>query len=124
MRERIAWSAIAFGAMIVSGSAMAMTANNKVTAIQCRVTAGSKLSADLNTAICSEVKRAVAAAIPNTPFSVEVTAMSTSRLAADMKVNGKTLPQQNFAVMDSQIDRNSIRRFAQSLGEIAKAAKR
>ena len=101
-----------------------MTANNKVTVIQCRVTAGSKLSADLNTAICSEVKRAVAAAIPNTPFSVEVTAMSTSRLAADMKVNGKALPQQNFAVMDSQIDRNSIRRFAQSLGEIAKAAKR
>ena len=65
----------------------------------------------------------MAEAVPGTPFSVEVTAISPSRLAAEMTVNGKSLPQQNFAVMDNRIDRNSIRRFAHSLGEIAKASK-
>jgi hypothetical protein len=124
MREKFAQFAMLSSALVAAGCTATMTSAAKAPPGSCSVAPGSKLSAELNGMLCDEVKRAVAGAIPGTPFSVEVTAMSTSRLAADMKVNGKALPQQNFAVMDSQIDRNSIRRFAQSLGEIAKAAKR
>ena len=101
-----------------------MTSAAKAPQGTCRIAQGSKLPADLNGALCKEVERAVAEAIPGTPFSVEVTAMSSSRLAAEMTVNGRALPKQNFAVMDNQIDRSSIRRFAQSLSEIAKASNR
>ena len=50
--------------------------------------------------------------------------MPRSRLSAVLVVNGRTLPAQNFAVMDSGLDMASIRRFAAALaGEVAKAAK-
>jgi hypothetical protein len=39
-------------------------------------------------------------------------------------VNGRKLPEQNFAVMDRDLNPGSIRRFAESLArEVAKAAK-
>ena len=103
---------------------MAMSPRHQVSLGQCHVTPGSKLSAELNAALCAEVKQAVSAAVPGTAFDAKVTVVSKSRLKADLSVNGTTLPQQNFAVMDNQIDLNSIRCFAQSLGEIAKASKR
>lgn len=50
--------------------------------------------------------------------------MSSSRLSAVLIVNGRTLPDQNFAVMDRELSPDSIRRFAQALAlEVAKAAK-
>jgi len=50
--------------------------------------------------------------------------MSSSRLLAVLVVNGRTLPDQNFAVMDRELSPDSIRRFAQALAiEVAKAAK-
>ena len=123
MRGKFTQFAALAGAFVAAGCAATMTSAAKAPQGICRIAPGSKLSADLNGALCQEVKRAMAEAIPGTPFSVEVTAISPSRLAAEMTVNGKSLPQQNFAVMDNRIDRNSIRRFAQSLGEIAKASK-
>lgn len=39
-------------------------------------------------------------------------------------VNGRTLPDQNFAVMDRELNQDSIRRFAGALAtEVAKIAK-
>ena len=124
MRGRIARFAVLASAFVAAGCAATMTSAAKAPPGTCRIAPGSKLPADLNGALCKEVERAVAEAIPGTPFSVEVTAMSSSRLAAEMTVNGRALPKQNFAVMDNQIDRSSIRRFAQSLSEIAKASNR
>lgn len=103
---------------------MAMDSGDRATIGTCRVADGSKLSAALNEAICAEVRHAIASAVPGSSFSVEVTAMSPSRLAAQVTLDGKVLPTQNFAVMDAELDRESIRRFAQSLGEVAKTAKR
>ena len=96
----------------------------KPTAGECRVMPGSKLSKDLDGALCAEVKQAIATAAPGSSFSVEVTAMSSTRLAAQVTLDGQVLPTQNFAVMDAQLDRESVRRFAQSLGEVARTAKR
>ena len=124
MRGRIAHFAVLASAFVAAGCTSTMTSAAKAPQGTCRIAQGSKLPADLNGALCKEVERAVAEAIPGTPFSVDVTAMSSSRLAAEMTVNGRALPKQNFAVMDNQIDRSSIRRFAQSLSEIAKASNR
>ena len=123
MRGRIGHFGIALGAIVACGNATAVTAA-KAPVGQCRVTAGSKLSADLNKAICTEVKRAVAEAVPGSRFLVEVTASSSSRLAARLTLDGKVLPTQNFAVMDTRLSLDSIKRFARSLGEVAKASKR
>lgn len=124
MRGKFAQFAMLASALVAAGCTATMTSAAKAPQGICRIAPGSKLSAELNGALCKEVKRAVAAAIPRTPFTVEVTATSSSRLAAEMTVNGRVLPKQNFAVMDNQIDQDSIRRFAQSLSEIAKASKR
>jgi len=65
----------------------------------------------------------LAAAVPNARYRAEIKLLSASRLAAVLVVNGHTLPEQNFAVMDRQLDRASIRRFAESLAAtVAKAA--
>ena len=108
--------------MAVTGASKAP--KSKAPAGECRVDEGSKLSADLNKALCVEVKRALAAAVPGSRFLVEVTASSRSRLAARVTLDGKVLPTQNFAVMDAQLNLDSIKRFARALGEAAKAAKR
>ena len=101
-----------------------MSSRQKAPLGQCRVAAGAKLSADLNTVLCSEVTRAIAEAVPGSRFDAEVTVVSTSRLSARLTVDGKVLPNQNFAVMDSKLELESIRQFARSLGEVAKASKR
>ena len=124
MRGRIAHLGIAVSAMLAGGSATAMAATSKASLGQCRITAGSKLPADLNKALCDEVKREIAKAVPGSRFDAELTVVSTSRLAAKLIVDGKALPQQNFAVMDRQLSIDSIHRFARSLGEVAKASKR
>ena len=103
---------------------MAMGSGDRTALGTCRVADGSKLSAAMNEAICAEVRHAIASAAPGTSYSIEVTVMSSSRLTAQLTLDGQVVPIQNFAVMDAQLDRQSIRRFAQSLGEVARTAKR
>ena len=94
---------------------------------RCRVVAGEKILASPGgaDALCNEIQRAVAAAAPRARYSAEVKALSPSRLAATLVVNGKALPEQNFAVMDRNLSTASIREFADSLAqEVATAAKR
>ena len=76
------------------------------------------------TAICAEIERAISASAPTARYKVEVKVLSRSRLSAIAVVNRRTLPEQNFAVMDQELNAGSIRRFAEALaGEVAKAAK-
>ena len=122
MRGRASSLVLLLGAL--GSSALAMSPRHQAPVGQCRVTAGSKLSADLNKALCSEVKRAIAEAVPGSRFDAELTVVSSSRLAARLTVNGKALPKQNFAIMDSHLELDSIRQFARSLGAVAKTSKR
>jgi hypothetical protein len=91
----------------------------------CHVLGGEKLlkgRVDAN-AICAEVERAVAAAAPNARYTAQVKVLPRSQLSASLVVNGRSLPEQHFAVMDAELNLGSIKRFAQSLAaEVAKAA--
>ena len=94
--------------------------------LRCQIIGGEKLPAGSggSKALCAEIERAVAELAPRAHYSAEVTVLSKSRLAATLVVNGRTLPEQRFAIMDSDLDAGAIQRFARSLAtEVAKAAK-
>ena len=83
----------------------------------CRVVDGGKLPANSGGAdlICSEVQRAIAAHVPGVQYSAEIRVVSASRLVAALVVNGRSLPLQNFAVMDRNLSVETIRRFADAV---------
>jgi hypothetical protein len=92
----------------------------------CRVVEGAKYlaSAGGGGAICAAIKRAISAQAPHARFSVEVKALSPSRLSASVVVNGHALPEHKFAVMDRDLGSDAVQRFARSLAEeVFKAAK-
>ena len=75
-------------------------------------------------AVCSEIERAVASAAPKVRYSADVRVLSKSRLSAALVVNGRALPEQKFAIMDSELDAGAIKRFAASLANaVAEAAR-
>ena len=75
-------------------------------------------------AVCAEIEQAISSAAPNVAYTAEITVLSPSRLAAALVVNGRRLPEQRFAIMDRELNRGAIERFARSLAaEVAKAAK-
>jgi hypothetical protein len=91
---------------------------------RCRVVGGDKLPAASGgaAALCAAIEQAVAARAPGVTVSVEVRALSASRLAAALVVNGRALPEQNFASMDRDLDAGSFERFAAALADqVAKA---
>lgn len=74
--------------------------------------------------LCAQIERAIAVASPHAQYVVTVKVLSSSRLVAFPTVNGRILPEQNFAIMDHELDAGAIRRFAEALAvEVAKAAK-
>jgi hypothetical protein len=104
----------------------AFTSPAMSTPARCHVVADEKLAAGSGGAgaICNAVEKAIAAAAPNAHYSAQVTVLSPSRLSASLIVDGRTLPEQKFAVMDRGLNPASIQRFAQALAaEVAKAAK-
>ena len=94
--------------------------------LRCQIVGGEKLPAASggSKAVCAEIERAVADLAPRAHYSVEVKVISKSRLAAILVVNGRRLPEQNFAIMDSDLNAGAIQRFARSLAaEVAKVGK-
>ena len=92
----------------------------------CHVVGGEKLPPSVGggSAICVELRRAVETVAPAVRYSAEVRVLSRSRLSAALIVNDRALPEQNFAIMDSELDAGAIKRFAHSLAAaIATAAK-
>jgi hypothetical protein len=121
MRGTIAAVMLVFGVACAPASARPMSAHGA-----CRVVAGDKyLSGSVGTsALCAEIQRAIAAAAPNARYSADVTALSPTRLAARLTVNGKALPEHKFAVMDRDLGPEAVQRFARALAaDVAKAAK-
>ena len=118
MRGRIA-TIILFSAAVYSPlEARSMT--------HCRVVAGEKyLGASGGATLCREIERAIAAGAPGATYTAEVKALSPSRLAAALVVNGRALPEHKFAVMDADLGIESMKRFARSLAaDVAKAVKK
>ena len=93
----------------------------------CRVIAGEKLlpaSSGGPEAICAAIEAGVNEKAPNAHYTAEVKVLRKSMLATTIVVNGRTLPEQNFAVMDRDLNPTSIKRFAESIAaKIADAAK-
>ena len=82
----------------------------------CHVTNGGKLLGSVKSdTICVEVERAISSRAAGVQYSVEIRVLSPSRLAATLVVDGRTLPVQNFAVMDGKLSDGTIKRFADAL---------
>jgi hypothetical protein len=124
MRGKRAIFILGMLAGFVPASAVAMSAPAPQS--HCRVLAGEKLPAASGgpAGICSAIESAVAAAAPNARFSAEVTVLTPSMLSTSLQVNGRTLPEQKFAVMDRELNEASVKRFANSVAAtVAQAAK-
>lgn len=86
---------------------------------RCRVVDGGKLPADSGgpAALCEAIEHALSAAAPGADFSVEVRVRPNSMLSASVMVNGRALPDQKFASMDRDLDRNAFAQFARSIAD-------
>jgi hypothetical protein len=126
MRGRIAAFVFICAAAVVPANARAVSVSGTDVQHSCRVVAGEKLLARAGggEAVCGEVKRAIAVAAPKARYKVEIKVLPRSRLSAALVVNGRTLPEEKFAVMDSELDRNAIHRFAEGVASaVAEAIK-
>ena len=126
MRGRIAAFVLICAAAVAAANGRPMTAIGKDADRSCRVVEGEKLlvRAGGANALCREVKRAVAAVAPKVRYKAEVMVMPRSRLSTTLVVNGRALPDQKFAAMDSELTESVIRRFAEGLASaVADAAK-
>lgn len=113
-------------AIVLSATIACAPAHATSSSAQCSVVAGQKLLAGSGgaPAVCSDVERAIASVAPGVRYEARISALSSSRLAAILVVNGRTLPEQHFAIMDRELNRAAVERFAHSLAiEVAKAAK-
>ena len=122
MRGRIAAFVLICAAAVAPANARAMTTAQR----SCRVIAGEKLLAATGgaNALCMEIQRAVAAAAPKARYKAEVKVLPRSRLSTTLVVNGRTLPEQKFAAMDSGLSESVIRSFAEGIATaVADAAK-
>jgi hypothetical protein len=122
MRSFLGSFALLLAGIALPASSVAMSAP-----APCSVVEGDKLPPETGgpDALCAAVERAVASAAPGVRYKAEIRVLSRARLAAVLVVDGHTLPQQNFAVMDRDLNRGAIERFAQALAaEVAKAHSR
>ena len=124
--DRLAGIVLGIQMLMPAWQAGAMSAPRAVRHANCTVVGAEKLPAEAGgaEALCAAIQRAVATGAPGVRFTVEVKVVSNSRLAAALVVNGKALPQQNFAIMDRTLDQKSIRRFANAIAtKVAAASK-
>jgi hypothetical protein len=92
----------------------------------CSVLAGEKLPPASGGAqgLCEAIERAIGEAAPHVAYRAEITVISPARLSAKLVVDGRTLPEQKYAIMDRELNPSAIERFANSLAKaVAKAAK-
>jgi hypothetical protein len=115
---------LALAATVVAASTCAMSAPHPQPHGPCRVIGGDKLPAESGgaAALCATVEHAVAARAPTVRYSAEIRVVSKSALAANLVAHGRKLPEQNFSIVDRNLNPGSIQRFAETLAElIAKA---
>ena len=103
MRGGIAAIVLLAGLAPVGLSPLSARANGPAAA--CAVVGSEKLpmKSGRSSVICAEVERAIAAQAPGVRYNIEINVLSPARLAATLIVNGRTLPVQNFSVMDGNL---------------------
>jgi hypothetical protein len=125
MRSRFATFILLAASALAPTGAAAMNASRSLDG-RCNVVGEAKLPASLSRrgAICARVERAIAELAPTARYNAEIRVVSPSRLAATLVVNGRTLPELKFAIMDRELNAEAVERFARSLAaEVAKASK-
>ena len=93
-------------------------------AAACRVVGGEKLPAASGgaDALCSAVEKALAAQAK--PVSVEVQVVQPWQLAAVVRLaDGRTLPEQGYAISDSGLNARAFQEFAASVAKAVAAAR-
>ncbi len=90
----------------------------------CEVVGGEKLLARAGgaTGLCARVESAILKQAPAANVRALIKVLPRSRFSAALVVNGQALPDQNFAVMDGEVNEGALERFAQSLGAAAAQA--
>ena len=102
-----------------------MKPSNAVTVGHCTINGEQNLPAALGggKAVCAIIERTIAARAPTANYTAQLKAWPRSRLSAVLVVNGHALPEQNFAVMDTELGEDEIEQFAETLaGRVADAA--
>ena len=111
---------------VASSGAWALSPPAQAKASRCTVVGDDKLTRSLggSSAVCREIERAIAARAPGARYSAQIRVLSRSRLAAQLVVDGRSLPVQNFAVMDGNLNARAISHFADALATaVAEALK-
>lgn len=123
MRTGLGPMLLALTAISAAGSACAIS--SPMPSVDCRVVGGGKLPVETGgaDALCKAIRTAAADMAPGRRFSVDVTVLGRSALAAKVTTaEGARLPEQKMAVSDRALTRGSIERFARALaGEVARA---
>lgn len=117
MRGGIA--AIGIFALLAPAMAPAMSAPAHQRFGQCELVGGERLAAlpGGGAGLCTEIERAIKQRAPSASYHIVINVLTSSRLSAVPVVNGKSLPAQNFAVMDGELSQDSVKRFAAAIGE-------
>ena len=104
---------------MVPTAADAMSAGREQS--HCHVIDGNKLpsASGGEAALCAAVKRAFSSRVPGIAYHAEIRVVSASRLAGNVTVNGRRLPERKFASMDRPLAKSSFDRFAAALAQQA-----
>jgi hypothetical protein len=118
MRGRFA-ALLVVAATLEPAGAIAMKPPSTVTMGHCTVIGEENLPAALGgaRALCAVLDRTIAAHAGQISYTAQVKVLPRSRLSAVVVVNGRELPEQNFAVMDRELSSSTLQRFADSLAE-------
>ena len=105
---------VALGTSLAATGACAMSAPAPG---PCRVIGAEKLQGEAGgaNAICAAVERAVAVRAPSLRYSAEIRVLSRSALAAELRTNGRKLPELRFSVQDRNLNSLAIGHFADSV---------
>jgi hypothetical protein len=117
---------ISLAALVAPSEALAMSSTGSARFGACTIIGGDSLPpvSGGSEGVCRAIERAVKAQAPTVRYQAEVKVISGSRLSAALVVNGKTLPEQRFAVMDGRLSSGAVERFAQAVASaVAEAAK-
>jgi ribosomal protein L11 len=115
--------AIVFASPVVSGGSACAVKPVEHATEQCAVIGGETLPAGVTPgAICDAIRAATKSTAPGIAYSIEVRVRSASSLSAIVTLpNGTTLPEQNLATSDRQLNAGAIQRYATSIAaEIAR----
>lgn len=101
-----------------------MRPSNPVTVGHCTITGEQHLPTALggSAAVCAIIERAITARAPTATYTAQLKVHPRSRLSAVLVVNGHPLPEQNFAVMDRELSKATVQRFADTLAGLVSDA--